>query len=75
MAKPLLLRSAAELLEAILGGSLPADAQMDRYFRAHKQMGVRDRGQVAEAVYGALRERRVLAHVSDSEEPTDLLVA
>jgi 16S rRNA (cytosine967-C5)-methyltransferase len=75
MAKPLLLRSAAELLEIILTGSLPADAQMDRYFRAHRQMGVRDRGQVAEAVYGALRERRVLAHVSDSEEPVDLLVA
>lgn len=75
MAKPLLLRSAAELLQAILTGTQPADAQMDRYFRAHRQMGVRDRGQVAEAVYGTLRERRVLAHLSQSDEPIDLLTA
>lgn len=75
MSKPLLIWSAAELLQGILSGSLPADAQMDRYFRAHRQMGVRDRGQVAEAVYGSLRERRVLAHASNSENPMDIIAA
>jgi 16S rRNA (cytosine967-C5)-methyltransferase len=73
MSKPLLLWSAAELLQNILAGSLPADAQMDRYFRANRQMGVRDRGQVAEAVYGALRERRMLAYLGNSDDPRDLV--
>jgi 16S rRNA (cytosine967-C5)-methyltransferase len=65
--------AAVELYETILTGNLPADAQMERYFRAHRQMGVRDRGQVAEAVYGALRERRVLAHLAQSERAFDVL--
>jgi 16S rRNA (cytosine967-C5)-methyltransferase len=66
---------AVELYETILAGNLPADAQMERYFRAHRQMGVRDRGQVAEAVYGALRERRVLEHLAQSERAFDVLAA
>lgn len=75
MAKPLLLRSAAELLEVILTGALPADVQMERYFRAHRQMGVRDRGQVAEAVYGALRQKRVLEYLCGNDSPTDVIGA
>ncbi len=75
MAKPLLIHSAAELLDAILGGNMPADAQMDRFFRAHPNMGVRDRGQVAEAVYGTLRQRRVLEHVCENGLPLNLVAA
>ncbi len=75
MPKPLLLRSAAELLEVILTGTLPADVQMERYFRAHRQMGVRDRGQVAEAVYGTLRQRRVLEYLCGNDAPSDLIAA
>ncbi len=65
--RPLHLQQSAELLEIILAGTLPADAQMDRYFRAHPKMGVRDRGEVAETVYACLRERRVLAHIAGSD--------
>jgi 16S rRNA (cytosine967-C5)-methyltransferase len=43
MAKPILLKSAAELLQRILGEKIPADRQMESYFRAHRNMGVRDR--------------------------------
>jgi len=63
-------RAAAELLDTILAGTLPADAQMDRYFRAHKNMGVRDRGFVAETVYGCLREMRVLEWLTATQKPT-----
>jgi 16S rRNA (cytosine967-C5)-methyltransferase len=69
------LRQSAELLEAILRGSLPADAQMERYFRAHREMGVRDRGTVAECVYGCLREKRLLEHLAGSAAPADILAA
>jgi len=54
-------KAAVELLDAILAGSLPADAQMERYFRAHPRLGVRDRGFVAETVYACLRRRRSLS--------------
>jgi 16S rRNA (cytosine967-C5)-methyltransferase len=64
------IQQSAELLDAILGGRLPADAQMDRYFRAHRNMGARDRGMVAETVYGVLRQRRVLAHIAGGEAAT-----
>lgn len=60
---------ATELLTAILAGTIPADAQMDRYFRAHPKMGSRDRGFVAEAVYACLRRRRVLEALAQSAEP------
>jgi len=75
MSKPILVRSAAELLETILTGKLPADAQMEKYFRAHPQMGVRDRGFVAETVYGCLRAKRVLAHIAGTEDPAALVAA
>jgi len=60
MPTPLFLTSATELLTAILAGTLPADAQMERYFRAHPRLGARDRGDIAETVYACLRRRRSL---------------
>lgn len=70
MSRSLHLRQSAELLSAILHGTLPADTQMERYFRAHRNMGVRDRGIVAETVYGCLRRKRLLEHASGVESPT-----
>ncbi|MCH9742218.1 MAG: class I SAM-dependent methyltransferase [Proteobacteria bacterium] len=52
---------AAELLAQIMGDEkVPADARMDSYFRAHKEMGKRDRGVVAELTYGVLRHLRMI---------------
>ncbi|HLD14676.1 MAG TPA: RsmB/NOP family class I SAM-dependent RNA methyltransferase [Burkholderiales bacterium] len=64
MPHPSNFHDAAELLKIILEGTLPADAQMDRYFRARREMGVRDRGFVAETVYGCLREKRMLEYLT-----------
>ena len=77
MPHPSHFRAAAELLDAILTGTPPADAQRDRYFRAHKEMGVRDRGFVAETVYACLRERRVLEQLAAAPKPatSDLVAA
>jgi 16S rRNA (cytosine967-C5)-methyltransferase len=70
------IRPSAELLQSILDGSLPADSQIYHYFRAHPAMGVRDRGQVAETVYGCLRDRRVLEYLCGDDNVTaDCLVA
>jgi 16S rRNA (cytosine967-C5)-methyltransferase len=52
---------AAELLSQILTDDrMPADARMDQYFKAHKEMGKRDRGVVAELTYGVLRHCRMI---------------
>jgi 16S rRNA (cytosine967-C5)-methyltransferase len=64
MSKPPLFKSAAELLGTILTGTLPADAQMERYFRAHPKLGARDRGYIAETVYACLRRRRFLEYLA-----------
>ncbi|MBD3766648.1 MAG: RsmB/NOP family class I SAM-dependent RNA methyltransferase [Gammaproteobacteria bacterium] len=52
---------AAELLSQILtDDKMPADARMDQYFKAHKEMGKRDRGVVAELTYSVLRHCRMI---------------
>ena len=75
MAKPILLNSAAELLQRILGEKMPADRQMEGYFRMHRDMGVRDRGFVAETVYGCLREKRWLEHIAANSILLDVVAA
>ncbi len=71
------LQQSAELLDIIVHGSRPADAQLERYFRAHPRMGARDRARAAETVYGVLRNRRMLAHIAggDDAEPLALVAA
>jgi 16S rRNA (cytosine967-C5)-methyltransferase len=64
MLKSPLFKSAAELLTAILSGTSPADAQMERHFRAHPKLGARDRGVIAETVYACLRRRRFLEYLA-----------
>lgn len=76
MIKPILLRSAAELLEIIFTGQASADDLINRYFRAHPKLGARDRGFITETVYACLRQRRVLEHVcAKSPAPAPELVA
>ena len=73
MAKPILLHSAAELLQRILSEKMPADRQMEGYFRTHRNMGVRDRGFVAETVYGCLREKRWLEYIAGNSLLLDVV--
>jgi 16S rRNA (cytosine967-C5)-methyltransferase len=63
MSNAMLFRHSAELLRTVLTGTLPADKQMEQYFRAQRSLGGRDRGFIAEAVYGCLRQRRFLEHI------------
>lgn len=58
----ILVQALAQVLEL----SAPADGVLHRFFRAHAQMGRRDRGLVAETVFDVLRNRRRYAHLADS---------
>ncbi len=69
------LSHAADLLAAVLAGTMPADRQMDLYFRARRTLGARDRGFVAETVYGCLRRLRLLRHLTGESAPASDLVA
>jgi len=70
MLKSPLFKSATELLAAILSGTSPADAQMERHFRAHPKLGARDRGYIAETVYACLRRRRLLEYLASGSAST-----
>lgn len=61
------IRHAAALFSAILDHAVPADRQMDLYFRAHPKLGMRDRGLIADDVYTMLRRRRYLAWLCGDE--------
>ena len=66
MSSRLLFRHAVDLLQNIVDSPQPADKQMELYFRAQRQLGVRDRGFVAETVYGCLRRRRYIEYITDA---------
>ncbi|MEO5702551.1 MAG: RsmB/NOP family class I SAM-dependent RNA methyltransferase [Gammaproteobacteria bacterium] len=60
----------AELLEQVLTGNQPADQQLYKYFREQRSLGMRERGFIAETVYGCLRRKRLVEHVLDNPEPS-----
>lgn len=64
--------AAVELLRSIAWGTRPADRVLDGYFREHPKMGKKDRGAVAELVYGVLRQRRLLEEVVRDVDGDDL---
>jgi 16S rRNA (cytosine967-C5)-methyltransferase len=52
------LTLAAQALGCVLDFEHPADAVLSRFFREHHALGRRDRGFIAESVYGVLRRLR-----------------
>jgi len=56
-------------LADILSAPRPADAVLDRFFRAHPKMGARDRGTVIESVYSCLRHWRHYAWLAGTASP------
>ena len=65
-----------QALAAVLAFEYPADAVLSRHFREHRELGHRDRGVIAEAVYGVLRRLRWLRRLAGPEAtPRMLLLA
>ena len=75
VSRPLFIH-AAQALGAVLGFEHPADAVLSRHFRENRELGHRDRGFIAEAVYGVLRRLRWLRRLAGEEAtPRMLLLA
>ena len=70
-----LLVHAETALRELLRFAAPADQVLSRYFRAHPELGQRDRAFVAEAAFAVLRRRRSLEALAGSTEVRALLVA
>ena len=66
---------AVTALTAVLRFDYPADGILSRYFREHRQIGPADRTFVAEAVFGVLRKKRLLDHVTADGRARALLLA
>lgn len=66
--RPAHFTRAVELLNECFPAHAPADRVMDRFFRRHTNMGSKDRGRVAEAVYACLRHRRLFATLAGCHE-------
>ncbi|VFR24503.1 Ribosomal RNA small subunit methyltransferase B [plant metagenome] len=52
------LEQLRDVLESVLTWEYPADASLSHWLRAHPKLGVRDRAELAEAVYDILRNLR-----------------
>lgn len=65
------LNQATEILTLILANSrAPADHLIDQYFRAHRNMGSKDRAFAADSVYGCLRHKAELEALATPVLPT-----
>lgn len=72
----LLFIQATQALGVVLSFDFPADAVLSRHFREHRELGVRDRAFIAEAVYGVLRRLRWLRRLTgERATPRELLLA
>jgi 16S rRNA (cytosine967-C5)-methyltransferase len=63
---PAILTHTEEVLREVLRFTGPADGILSRYFRAHPKLGGRERGAIAEAVYGLLRNKAVYTNFAES---------
>lgn len=69
-----LLDSATDALGQVLKFEHPADTVLSNYFKQHHALGQSERAFVAEAVFGVLRHKRVLEHLTESGTARGLLL-
>ena len=61
-----LIEHAEALVDEVLRFEAPADMTTSRYFKANPQLGLRDRGLIAEAVFAVLRRKLEYAQLAQS---------
>lgn len=66
--RPAQLRHARSVLTEVLLARRPADELLQTLFRAHREMGSRDRAGVSALVYGALRDLRRLERIAGARD-------
>jgi len=69
------LEAATKALDLVLAFDRPADSVLHDFFRAHGELGIRDRAFVADAVYGVVRRLRTVDHLAPGRAPRRMLLA
>src|SRR2546423_13423255 len=69
------LAALAAAIERVAPLTGPADATLSAFFRAHGEMGARDRAFVAEGVFAHLRRKRSLEALAQMHDPRRLALA
>jgi 16S rRNA (cytosine967-C5)-methyltransferase len=69
---PAIIGHTEEVLREVLRFTAPADNTLSRYFREHTRLGGRERGVIAEAVYGLLRNKSVYTSFAESGSGTSM---
>lgn len=69
------LEAATKALDLALVFDRPADSVLHDFFRAHRELGTRDRAFVAEAVYGVVRRLRTVDHLVPGRTTRRMLLA
>lgn len=75
MISPLQFETLLEATKQVLRFVHPADAVLKHFFRDNKNLGMRDRGLIAETIYALLRRRSWLMQLTQSDQPRLLLLA
>ncbi len=75
MITPALYEACTRLLAEVLGSPGAADGRMDRFFRSQTRLGPKERGAIAETVYGSLRHHRLLCALAETSEPRAVIAA
>jgi 16S rRNA (cytosine967-C5)-methyltransferase len=70
-----LFRLATVALADVLQNSGPADAKLSAFFRQHRELGNKQRGFVADAVYGVIRRLSLLSFLADGQDARKLVIA
>src|SRR6185295_10508194 len=68
------LQAATQALAIVLRFEQPADAILSGFFQQHRALAQNDRRFVAEAVFGVLRHKRVLDHLTNTGSPRALVL-
>lgn len=72
--RPALLQLGTQALAEALTFATPADMVLRRFFREHPQLGRRDRGVVAEAVFAVLRRLSTFTELAAGRDPRRLFL-
>lgn len=70
-----LFRLATVALADVLQNVGPADAKLSAFFRQHRELGNKQRGFVADAVYGVIRRLSLLSYLADGQDARKLVIA
>ena len=62
-----LIQHCANILGEILDFNGPADMKLSSYYREHSELGQKDRGEIAECIYGIIRRLRFLKKINEDD--------